>query len=87
MHNIVILSKEAFDGIIKGQKDIINKIDELQNQKSEAEFLTVKEFMAKVKIGRSKFDQLIAENAINYIRKGRKIYVPAREIKRYFYER
>lgn len=86
-NSIIVLTEEALESIKKGQKEIINKIDELQNKKTEAEYLTVKEFLVKVKIGRSKFDQLIAENAINYVRKGRKIYVPASEVKRYFLEK
>jgi hypothetical protein len=46
--------------------------------------ITAKEFMAAVRICRSKFDQLVNENKIRIIRKRRKIYVPTSEVDRYF---
>lgn len=84
MRQTIIISEEAYDAILKNQQQILKKLDELIHQKREDEFLTVKEFLAKIKMGRSKFDQLIADNEINYIRKGRKIYIPAQEVKAYF---
>lgn len=84
MKSIVVLTEEAFESIVKGQKEIISKIEELKGNASPKEYYTVKEFMSKVKIGRSKFDQLIAQNEIDYVRKGRKIYIPSGEIDKYF---
>ncbi|NVJ47876.1 MAG: helix-turn-helix domain-containing protein [Cytophagia bacterium] len=84
MKSIVVLTEEAFESIVKGQKEIISKIEELKGNSAPNEYLTVKEFMSKVKIGRSKFDQLIAQNEIDYIRKGRKIYIPSSEVDKYF---
>jgi hypothetical protein len=47
-------------------------------------YITAKEFMAAVRICRSKFDQLVSVNKIRIIRKRRKIYVPTSEVDRYF---
>lgn len=47
-------------------------------------FITAKEFMAVVRIGRTKFDQLVAAKKIQTIKKLRKIYVPVTEVNRYF---
>ena len=47
-------------------------------------FITAKEFMAAVRIGRTKFDQLVAARKIQTIKKLRKIYVPVTEVNRYF---
>jgi excisionase family DNA binding protein len=84
MKSIIILTEESLEGILKGQKEIIAKINELQGLKRDTEYLTTQEFMQRVKIGRSKFDQLLAENEINYVRKGRKIYILSSEVDRYF---
>jgi excisionase family DNA binding protein len=86
MKSIIILTEESLEGILKGQKEIIAKINELQGLKRDTEYLTTQEFMQRVKIGRSKFDQLIMANEIKYIRKQRKIYIPETEVARYFEE-
>jgi hypothetical protein len=46
--------------------------------------ITAKEFMAAVRIGRTKFDQLVNTSRIRVIKKRRKIYVPVGEVERYF---
>ena len=46
--------------------------------------ITAKEFMTSVRIGRSKFDQLVNTSRIKVIKKRRKIYVPVSEVDRYF---
>jgi len=46
--------------------------------------ITAKEFMAAVKIGRTKFDKLVNTSRIKVIKKKRKIYVPVSEVNRYF---
>ncbi len=46
--------------------------------------ITLKEFLTAVSIGRTKFDQLVAQNKIKVIKKQRKIYVPVSEIDRFF---
>jgi hypothetical protein len=47
-------------------------------------YITAKEFMAAVRIKRTKFDQLVHTNKVRIIKKSRKIYVPVSEIDRYF---
>ncbi len=47
-------------------------------------YIPLKEFLAAVHIGRTKFDQLVAHNKIHIIKKQRKIYVPVSEIDRFF---
>jgi len=47
-------------------------------------FITAIEFMQAVQIGRTKFDQLVAQNQVKIIKKKRKIYLPVGEIERYF---
>ncbi len=49
-----------------------------------AGFITAKEFMSAIRIGRTKFDQLVVANKIRTIKKGRKIYVPIGEVEGYF---
>lgn len=55
-----------------------------QSKSGKEGFITAKEFMAAVRIGRTKFDQLVAGNKIQTIKKLRKIYVPVTEVNRYF---
>jgi hypothetical protein len=47
-------------------------------------YITAKEFMAAVRIGRTKFDQLVTTSRIRVIKKRRKIYVAVTEVERYF---
>ena len=46
--------------------------------------LTALEFMEVCRIQRSKFDSLVKQNLIEIKKVGRKIYVPAKEIEKYF---
>jgi hypothetical protein len=46
--------------------------------------ITAKEFMKAVNIGRTKFDQLVKGSKVRVVKKRRKIYVPAKEVERYF---
>jgi hypothetical protein len=47
-------------------------------------YITAKEFMDAVKIKRTKFDELVAENKVKILKKGRKIYLAAKEVDNYF---
>jgi hypothetical protein len=49
-------------------------------------YITAKEFMAAVRICRSNFDKLVQQNKIMTLKKGRKVYVVASEVDRYFRE-
>lgn len=58
----------------------------LQNIKAipQDEYLTPDEFMAKVKFSRWKFDLLIKEGLLQYKKVGRKFYIPANQVEKYF---
>lgn len=49
-------------------------------------YITAKEFMAAVRICRSSFDKLVQQNKLMTLKKGRKVYVVATEVSRYFAE-
>src|SRR5687767_8346242 len=49
-------------------------------------YITAKEFMAAVRICRSTFDKLVHKGKIMTLKKGRKVYVVASEVDRYFKE-
>jgi hypothetical protein len=49
-------------------------------------YITAKEFMTAVRICRSSFDKLVNKGKIMTLKKGRKVYVVASEIERYFKE-
>lgn len=49
-------------------------------------YITAKEFMAAVRICRSNFDKLVNCGKIMTLKKGRKVYVVASEVERYFRE-
>lgn len=51
---------------------------------SSEKYITAVEAMERLRISRATFDQLRANNDIKVIAKGRKLYVPESEIKRYF---
>ncbi|MES2794723.1 MAG: hypothetical protein V4683_02095 [Bacteroidota bacterium] len=67
------------------QKAIMDKLNNLNTESpSMSEYITAMEFMDALRIHRSKFDELRSQNLIKTIEKGRKIYVPTTEIRRYF---
>jgi len=65
--------------------DIQQQLHDLKgNGHTAVKFLTAIEFMAAVRIRRTKFDELVKFGKINVIKKRRKIYVPVEEVERYF---
>lgn len=69
------------------QQEILQQLKELRSTQTNilpVNHLTAMEFMAAVKICRSKFDQLVSTNKIRIVKKKRKIYVPLSEVDRYF---
>lgn len=58
----------------------------LQNIKAipQDDYFTADEFMAKVKVSRWKFDALIKEGLLQYKKIGRKFYIPANQVPKYF---
>jgi hypothetical protein len=90
MNNFVfiIIAESEWRGLLENQKAILEEMKKL-NVKNESlaispGFITAKEFMATIRIGRTKFDQLVQANKIRTIKKDRKIYVPVGEVERYF---
>ena len=85
--NLVIIPEEELINIKTTQQEILRQLQSLQSPSSTTvpvRHITAKEFMAAVRICRSKFDQLVNENKIKTIKKRRKIYVPTSEVDRYF---
>lgn len=83
----VMISKEELRQLLATQQDILCQLQELKSGASKqpiATHLTAKEFMAAVKIRRTKFDELVQANKIKIIKKRRKIYVPIGEVQRFF---
>ena len=63
-------------------KEEINAAESQKNIASN--HLTAIEFMSAIKIRRTKFDELVKDDKIQIIKKGRRIYVPRSEVARYF---
>jgi hypothetical protein len=85
--NLVMIPEEELSHLKSTQQEILKQLQSLQFVTSTTlplSHITAKEFMAAVRICRSKFDQLVSENKIRIIRKRRKIYVPTSEVDRYF---
>lgn len=88
---VVIVPEEEWRLLVYGQQEMLRLLQELQISEKpvavkhgESSYITAIEFMAAVRIKRTKFDQLVAQNKVKTIRKGRKIYVPVGEVERYF---
>jgi hypothetical protein len=84
---LVMIPGEELAALKGTLEKVLAEIKNLQLPKQSVNkegFITAKEFMAAVRIGRTKFDQLVAGNKIQTIKKLRKIYVPVTEVNRYF---
>jgi excisionase family DNA binding protein len=86
--NVLVIPEAEWQKLLEGQQALLNLVKELSVPASVnatlPSYLSVKEFMKAVRIGRTKFDQLVASNHVKVIRKGRKIYIPSTEVQRYF---
>ena len=83
----VMLPKEEWESIKLNMQEMLDRLQQLSIPAATspvANYVTAKEFMDAVKIKRTKFDQLVAENKVQILKKGRKIYLAAREIESYF---
>lgn len=83
----ITIPKEEWVIFKTAQQELISIVNDLKQKGPGGivvNHITAKEFMAAVKIGRTKFDKLVQTNKIKTIKKKRKIYVPAREVERYF---
>jgi hypothetical protein len=84
---LVMIPGEELAALKGTLEKVLAEIKNLQLPKqspTKESFITAKEFMAAVRIGRTKFDQLVAARKIQTIKKRRKIYVPVTEVNRYF---
>ena len=84
---LVMIPEAELASIKKAQQEILQYLKELHAKGPgglPVKNITAKEFMAAVRIGRTKFDQLVQYNKIRVIKKRRKIYVPVGEVDRYF---
>ena len=83
---ILLIHENELIGLKMTQQKILEKLENLTISKGQqnSPYITATEFMDAIRIGRSKFDQLIDQNKIETIKKGRKIYVKTCEIERYF---
>ena len=84
---MVIIPQEEWLNIKNQQLQILQHLEDLQKIKQvgiPVNYITAKEFMAAVRIGRTKFDELVATNKIKIIKKRRKIYLAVGEVERYF---
>lgn len=84
----LLIGKSELEELKMGQQKILDVLTSKQNgiNTDQSEYLTSKEFMARVKIARSKFDELVADGKVKTVRPngGRKIYIPVTEVSRFF---
>jgi len=88
---LIVLPEEEWIAFRQKQDQILLELSHLKLTKEPVpvtsdptSYLTAKEFMAAIRIKRTKFDSLVATNKIKTIKKGRRIYSPASEVDRYF---
>lgn len=83
MTSLVMIPLQELNFLKATQQEILQQLKELRSTQPktlQANHLTAMEFMAAVKICRSKFDQLVSTNKIRIVKKKRKIYVPFSEV-------
>jgi len=89
-YSCIILPTSDWQEIKKKIEEIYCKVNSqsLSETKSvvSSPYITAKEFMASVRICRSNFDKLVNKGKIMTLKKGRKVYVVASEVERYFRE-
>lgn len=91
MENVVkllIIPEEEWKKLRDGQAELLRLLKDQAGRETAGNktvpYITAMEFMSAVRIGRTKFDQLVAQNKVKTIKKDRKIYVPIGEVERYF---
>jgi len=86
--NVVVVPEADWQKLLQGQAELLRLVQELKGTVPVTApivpFITAMEFMQAVRIGRTKFDQLVAARKIRTVKKDRKIYVPVGEVERYF---
>lgn len=89
--SVLIIPMEEWNSLKEAISYISSWIDVLKESKGsemsiKSPYITAKEFMAAVRICRSNFDKLVQARKIMTLKKGRKVYVVASEVERYFKE-
>lgn len=84
--SIQMIPEERISSIESSLNEVLLDLKNINpgNDSPDIDRLTPKEVMKILKIGRWKFDQLIADNELEYVRKKRKIYVLKSSISKYF---
>jgi len=86
--NVVVVPEADWQKLLQGQAELLRLVQDLKGRQpataAVVPYITAMEFMQAVRIGRTKFDQLVAANKVKTIKKDRKIYVPVGEVERYF---
>lgn len=82
----LIMIPEADLQFIKASlEEIKQELNNLNHMSATSvKYITASEFMAAVRIRRTKFDELVKDGKIRVIKKLRKIYVPVGEVGKYF---
>ena len=83
---VLVMIPEAELNLLKmSLQDIQPQLKDLNGKETiGVKHITAMEFMAAVRIRRTKFDELVKFGKIKVIKKRRKIYVPVEEVDRYF---
>lgn len=80
---MVMLPSTTIEKLQKTQDKILEELERMKSSTNSDEYLTAGEFMDKVKISRATFDEKRSNNEFRVIKKNRKLYVPASEVRRY----
>jgi hypothetical protein len=87
---MIIIGHDEWVMLLEKQDEIIELLREKNFVTSKpgvrSPYITAKEFMSAVRICRSNFDKLRKAKKIMTMKKGRKLYVVAGEVERYFRE-
>ncbi len=82
---LVMIPETELNLLKTSLQDIQQQLKDLNGKGTTAvKHITAIEFMAAVRIRRTKFDELVKFGKIKVIKKCRKIYVPIEEVDRYF---
>jgi hypothetical protein len=84
---LLVITEDEWNKFRLAQEEILNYLRTTKSNIPSGitiKYITAKEFMAAVRIGRTKFDQLTQSNKIRVLKKRRKLYVPLSEVERYF---
>ncbi|HSZ85689.1 MAG TPA: hypothetical protein VK787_06640 [Puia sp.] len=87
---MIIIAHDEWILLLEKQDEIIELLREKNFASAKpgvrSPYITAKEFMSAVRICRSNFDKLVKAKKIMTLKKGRKVYVVAGEVERYFRE-